>query len=450
MKASASPVPSRNIETLQQIATDVVAYARKQGASASVTEVSEGYGQTVSVRRGEVETIEYNRDKGISVSVYLGQRRGHASTSDFSRQALHDTVDAAVSIARHTAEDDCAGLPDADQLATTFPQLGLYHPWSLDVEQAITLARDCEQAAFASDKRVVNSEGASVSIGEGSFVLANSLGFTGGYPTSRHSVSCSVIAGKGKAMERDYWYSQGRDAAAILKVEEVGRIAAERAVRRLGARKLATRQCPVLFEAPVAAGLLGHFVQAASGGSLYRKSSFLLDQLDQPVFAGHISIEDDPFIPGALGSSPFDDEGVRVQKRNVVEDGVLRGYFLGCYSARKLGMLTTGNAGGSHNLSLRSTRTRSFDALLQEMGEGLLVTELLGHGVNNVTGDYSRGAAGFLVKDGEISHPVHEITIAGNLRDMYRDIVAVGEDVLVQGARRCGSVLVGKMTVAGS
>jgi PmbA protein len=444
-----APNAARTRDSLQQLAQDIVRYAHRQGASASAAEVSEGFGQTVTVRHGAVETIEYNRDKGVSVTVYLGRRRGHASTSDFSMQAVRDTVDAALNIARYTAEDDCAGLPDADRLATEFPDLDLYHPWPLGVEQAIGLARDCEQAALDADRRISNSEGATVNVHEGQFIHANSLGFAGGYPSSRHSVSCSVIAGKDEAMERDYWYSVARDAREILRVEEIGRIAAERTVRRLNARKLATMQVPVLFEAPVAASLLGHFVGAASGGSLYRRSSFLLDCLDKPVFAPHIDLSDVPDIPRGLASSPFDEEGVRVRNRRVVEGGVLRGYFLGSYSARKLGLQTTGNAGGNHNLILRSATQQDFASLLKNMGRGLLVTELLGHGVNSVTGDYSRGAAGFWVEHGEIQYPVHEITIAGNLRDMYRDIVAIGNDIVVQGSRQCGSILVGKMTVAG-
>jgi PmbA protein len=444
-----APNASHTRDTLQQLARDIVRYARQQGASASAAEVSEGFGRGVTVRHGAVETIEYNRDKGMSVTVYLGQRRGNASTSDFSMQAVRDTVDAALNIARYTAEDDCAGLPDAEQLATEFPDLDLHHPWALEVEQAIALARECEQAALDADRRISNSEGATVNAHEAQFIHANSLGFVGGYPTSRHSVGCSVIAGKDDAMERDYWYSTARNAREILRVDEIGRIAAERTVRRLHARKLDTMQVPVLFEAPVAASLLGHFVGAASGGSLYRKSSFLLGQLDQPVFASHIDLADVPDIPRGLASSPFDEEGVRVQNRRVVEGGVLRGYFLGSYSARKLGLQTTGNAGGNHNLILRSSTQQDFASLLRNMGRGLLVTELLGHGVNNVTGDYSRGAAGFWVEHGEIQYPVHEITIAGNLKDMYRDIVAIGNDIVVQGSRQCGSILVGNMTVAG-
>jgi PmbA protein len=275
------------------------------------------------------------------------------------------------------------------------------------------------------------------------------LGFVGGFPSSRHSLSCSVIAGKGDGMQRDYWYSQARNAREILRVDEIGRIAAERTVRRLKARKLATTQCPVLFEAPVAASLFGHFVGAVSGGSLYRKSSFLLDQLDRPVFADIVRIDDVPHIPRGLASSAFDDEGVRTQQRVIVEDGVLRGYFLGSYSGRKLGMPTTGNAGGTHNLIIRSGEM-DFNGLLRKMQRGLVVTELLGHGVNPVTGDYSRGAAGFWVENGEIQFPVEEITIAGNLRDIYKNIVAIGNDVLVQGSRQCGSVLVERMSVAGS
>ncbi len=437
-----------NLDDLRQLAADIVAYARRKGASGSVAEVSEGDGHAVSVRQGEIETIEYNRDKGLGVTVYLGTRRGHASTSDFSMQAVHDTVDAALNIARFTAEDDCAGLPDADQLAHGYGDLDLYHPWGLDVDQALELARECERAAFASDKRIVNSEGATVNTSQGCFVQANSLGFIGGYAFSRHSVSCSVIAGKGDGMQRDYWYSVARNAAEILKVEEIGRIAAERTVRRLKARKLATLQCPVLFEAPVAASLFGHFVQAVSGGALYRKSSFLLDRLGQPVFSDVVHIEDVPDIPRGLASSPFDNEGVRTRRRTIVEDGVLNGYFLDSYSARKLGMQTTGNAGGTHNLIIRPGK-QDFAGLLRIMGRGLVVTELLGHGVNAVTGDYSRGAAGFWVEDGVIQYPVEEITIAGNLKDIYRDILAIGNDVLVQGSRQCGSVLVGRMSVAG-
>ncbi|KAF0200464.1 MAG: PmbA [Gallionellaceae bacterium] len=439
---------SHTHEALREIAQDLIQYARKRGATAASAEVSDGFGQGVSVRQGEVETIEYNRDKGLSVSVYIGQRRGNASTSDFSPQAVRDTVDAALNIARFTAIDDCAGLPEPEMLASKFPDLDLYHPWLLDVDDAIELARDCEQAAYAADKRINNSEGATVNVHEAHFVYANSLGFVGGFPTSRHSVSCAVIAGKDDAMQRDYWYSVARNAAEILKVEEVGRIAAERTVRRLKGRSLASMQCPVLFEAPIAASLIGHFVGAVSGGSLYRKSSFLLDRLDTQVFSSVMRIDDVPDIRRGLASSPFDDEGVKAQRRTIVDAGVLNGYFLGSYSARKLGMKTTGNAGGSHNLIVQPGEL-DFNGLLKKMDRGLLVTELLGQGVNPVTGDYSRGAAGFWVEHGEIQYPVEEITIAGNLKEMFMGIVAVGNDVLVQGARQCGSVLIERMAVAG-
>jgi len=439
---------SHTPEKLREIAQGLIQYARKQGATAASAEVSDGFGQGISVRNGEVETIEYNRDKGLSISVYIGQRRGNASTSDFSPQAVRDTVDAALNIARFTAIDDCAGLPEADMLATEFPDLDLYHPWLLNVEDAISLARECEEAAFATDNRINNSEGANVNVHEAHFVYANSLGFVGGFPTSRHSVSCAVIAGKDDEMQRDYWYSVARNAAEILKVEEIGRIAAERTVRRLKGRDLATMQCPVLFEAPIAASLIGHFVSAVSGGSLYRKSSFLLDQLGKKIFSPVIHIEDVPDIRRGLASSSFDDEGVKAQRRTIIEAGVLNGYFLGSYSARKLGMKTTGNAGGNHNLIVKSGEL-DFNGLLKKMDRGLLVTELLGHGVNPVTGDYSRGAAGFWVEHGEIQYPVEEITIAGNLKEIFNGIVAVGNDILVQGSRQCGSILIERMSVAG-
>jgi len=443
---------ANSADNLRNIAQDMLAYAKQRGASAASADVSEGFGQAVTVRHGEVETIEYNRDKGLAITVYIGQQRGNASTSDFSPQAVRDTVDAALSIARYTAKDDCSGLPDADMLARDCPDLDLYHPWDLSVDDAIELAQRCEQAALDADARISNSEGATVNVHEAQFVHANSLGFIGGYPTSRHSISCAVIAGKDDAMERDYWYNVARDARDLQDAQQIGRIAAQRTVRRLNARQLDTMQVPVLFEAPIASGLLGHFVGAVSGGSLYRKSSFLLDQLDKPVFAPHINIEDIPDIRKGLASSPFDDEGVRVQRRAIVEDGVLRGYFLGTYSARKLGMRTTGNSGGNHNLILQASGGQSeldFAGLLKQMGRGLLVTELLGQGVNHVTGDYSRGAAGFWVERGEIQYPVQEITIAGNLKDMFHNIVAVGNDILVQGSRQCGSILMEGMTVAG-
>ncbi len=434
--------------SLRQIVADVLAYAREHGASACETEVSEAFGQTVTVRCGEVETIEYNRDKGIGVTVYLGKRRGHASTSDFSVPAIRATAEAALSIAKFTASDDFAGLADEDLLAREIPDLDLYHPWELPVERAIELAQACEGAAFAVDKRIANSEGATVSLQQSQFVYGNSLGFTGGYPSSRHWISCAVIAGKGDAMQRDDWYASARDCAELDRPEAIGRTAGERALRRLGAKKIATMQVPVVFEAPAAATLLGHFVNAVSGGSLYRKSSFLLDSLGQPVFSPQVEISDDPHIPKGVASSPFDAEGVATRRRNVVERGVVQGYFLSSYSARKLGMKSTGNAGGNHNLLWRDTGVDRAQ-LLKQMGRGLLVTELMGQGINMVTGDYSRGAAGFWIEDGAIAYPVQEITIAGNLKDMFRGIAAVGNDIDRRGSKQCGSVLIERMTVAG-
>jgi PmbA protein len=439
---------SHTSDDLKQMARDVLAHAQASGASAADAEVSLGFGQSVTVRLDEVETIEYNRDKGISVTVYFGQQRGHASTSDLSPQAIRDTVAAACSIARYTAQDEYCGLADSQLLAREIPDLDLYHPWEVSVEQAIDLAKQCEGAAFAVDGRIQNSEGASVSAHEGIFAYANSNGFCESYPSSRHALSCSVIAGEGDAMQRDYWYSTARNAADMEDANAVGRKAGMRTVRRLNARQLKTGQVPVLFEASMASSLLSHFVSAISGGNLYRKSSFLLDSLGKPVFAPLVRIRELPHMARGLASSPFDNEGVATKARDLVESGVLNGYMLSSYSARKLGMQTTGNAGGNHNLVLESGNL-DFDALLKYMDTGLVVTELLGHGVNAVTGDYSRGAAGFWVEGGEICYPVEEITIAGNLKEMFRQIVAVGNDVLIQGSKQCGSVLIERMTVAG-
>lgn len=439
---------SNQLDDLRQFARDVLAHAARLGASACEVDVSEGFGQSVTVRCGDVETIEYNRDKGIGVTVYVGQQKGYASTSDFSSRALRETVEAALNIARFTAADACAGLPDAQLLARDCPALDLYHPWLLSIDGAIELARRCEQAAFDVSPLVANSEGASVSMQEGQFVSANSLGFMGGYPTSRHYLSCSVIAGKDDAMQRDDWYSSARDARAIAAPEAIGDYAARRALSRLGGRKIATCEVPVLFEAPLAASLIGSFVHAASGGSLYRKSSFLVDSLGKRIFSKKVQISERPHLPGGLASSPFDSDGVLTHDREVVIDGVLQGYFLSAYTGRKLGMQTTGNAGGCHNLIVKAGK-RDLRGLLRKMDRGLLVTELLGHGINYVNGDYSRGAAGYWVEKGEIAHPVEEVTIAGNLRDMFRNIAAVGNDVLVRGSKQVGSILVEKMKVAG-
>lgn len=436
-------------DTLKQIATDALAHAKALGASAADAEVNDGFGQGVTVRSREVETIEYTRDKSLGITVYLGRNRGSASTSDFTPRAIRDTVEAALTIARYTGADDCAGLPDAHRHPVTLPELDLYHPWDVPVETAIEIASRCEAAALDFDPRITNSEGSNIYTQQWHFVHANSNGFVGGYPTSRYSLSCSVIGGQGDDMQRDDWYTAARREDELESAEAVGRRAAERTVRRLDARKLDTLQAPVLFDATLAGGLIGHFVGAVSGGALYRKSSFLLDSLGTPVFAPIVHLREAPHVLRGLSSAPFDDEGVATVARDVVSAGVVQGYFLGTYSARKLGMESTGNAGGSHNLILDSG-TLGFDGLLKKMGRGLVVTELLGHGINSVTGDYSRGAAGFWVEDGAIAYPVHEITIAGNLKDMFRGIVEIGTDVLKRGSKTTGSILIDNMTIAGN
>ncbi|MEP6559068.1 MAG: metalloprotease PmbA [Burkholderiales bacterium] len=440
----------------EQLVDGAIAHAKKLGATDAGAEASEGCGLSVSVRLGELENVERNRDKSLGISVYVGKRRGNASTSDFSDAAVQRTVQAAFDIARFTAEDPVAGLADADDVAQapdTDRDLDLFHPWSVDSEQAARIALECEAAAFATSKRIGNSEGAGVSAQQSHFFSAHTHGFRGGYASSRHSLSVAPIAGKGNGMQRDAWYSSMRNAEALASPAAVGRYAAERALSRLKSRKIATTECPVLFESPLAAGLLGGFVQAISGGALYRKSTFLLDSLGTQVFPKHIDISEDPFLMGGKGSAPFDDEGVRVSARKVVDAGRVEGYFLGSYSARKLGMKTTGNAGGSHNLVLTSRQTKGsddLDAMLQKLGTGLFVIELMGQGVNYVTGDYSRGASGFWVENGRIAYPVHEITIAGNLKTMLAGITAIGSDAYNYGAKTIGSVLVNRMKIAGN
>ena len=443
----------------QQLVEDVLRMAREQGASDAAVEVSEGSGLSVSVRMGALENVERNRDKSIGVTVYLGQRRGNASSSDFTRAALEQTVRAAYDIARFTAEDPAAGLPDAADLADAASaerDLDLFYPWDIDAERAREIALRCEAAAFATDKRIVNSEGAGVSAQQSHFFMGNSRGFRGGYASSRHGMSVSPIAkapGRRGEMQRDFWYSSMRDPAELAQPEAVGRYAAERALSRMASRKIATCEVPVLFESTLASGLVGALVQATSGGSLYRKASFLDESLGKRVLATHLDLVEDPHVRKGKGSAPFDDEGVRTQARRVVEAGVLQGYFLSSYSGRKLGMKTTGHAGGAHNLSLTSRRTQPGDdleAMLRKLERGLFVIELMGQGVNGVTGDYSRGAAGFWVERGRIVHPVHEVTIAGNLREMLAGIVAVGADRYTSGSKTCGSVLIERMKVAGA
>lgn len=438
----------------EDLVSQALAYAKKLGATDAAAEVSEGQGMAVNVRLGEVETVEQTRDRALSVTVFAGQRRGSASTSDFSRAALEQTVQAAWHIARYTAEDPAAGLPEPGELMLeASADLSLYHPWSISVDEAAKMAIAAEQAARDLSSKITNSEGAGVDSHEGQFVLGNTRGFLDGYTYTRHGMSVAPIAGRGDNMQRDYWYVSHRRADQLAEPAEVGLYAAQRALARLDARRLSTRQVPVLFEAPLALGLLGALTQAVSGGALYRKTTFLLDSLGQRIFPEHIYVDENPFIPTAMGSGAFDDEGVRTRMCQVVRAGVLQTYFLSSYTARKLGMATTGHAGGSHNLRLYSSKTTPGDdmaAMLREMGTGLLVTELIGQGVNYVTGDYSRGAFGYWVENGQIQYPVQEITIAGNLKDMFSQIVKVGADELTRGSKTSGSILIERMALAGT
>lgn len=435
-------------EQLARLIAQALDLSRQLGATSAEAEASEASGQSISVRHGEVETIEYNRDKGIGITVYVGQQRGHANTSDFSSQALKETVAKALTIAKQTGADPAAGLPEATWLARQVPNLDLFHPWAISTEEAIETALRCEAAAFAVDSRLNNSEGANLHTQTSQFIYGNTHGFLEGYSSSRHSLSCAMIAEDDNGMERDYWFDTHRVSSSLASAESIGRLSGERTLRRLGARRIPTGKVPVLFEAPVASSLIGHFVSAVSGGALYRKSSFLTDSLGKQLFNPCVTLVEDPFIPQGLASSPFDNEGVAVQRRTIIEAGTINGYFLSTYSARKMGMESTGNAGGNHNLLLGSTG-ESFEQLLKKMGRGLLVTELMGQGVNTITGDYSRGVAGFWVENGEIAYPVQEITIAGNLLDMFAGIIGVGTDVLNLGSKQTGSILIEQMTVAG-
>ena len=422
--------------------------AKRQGASAAEAGLSQENGLTVSARLGDVETIEHHCGQGLGITVYFDQRKGSASTTDLSPESIKETVSAACSIARYTSEDAFAGLPEKDLLATEFPNLDLNHPWAISVEEAIALAVECEDAARNYHAEISNSEGASVNTHQGIHVMGNSLGFLHSYSSTRHSLSCSVLAQRGDSMQRDYWYSVSRNAAKLDAAADIGKKAAERALRRLEGRSLTTRQCPVLYSAEIASGLLSSFIGAISGGNLYRKSSFLLDALDTQVFPEFVHLYEQPHLKGALGSAAFDGEGVATKRRDIVTDGILRSYVLSTYSARKLGLHSTGNAGGVRNLTI-DTGALDFQGMLKQLDTGLLVTELMGQGVNILTGDYSRGAAGFWVENGQIQYPVEEITIAGNLKDMLKNIVAIGNDVDYRGNVRTGSILVERMSIAG-
>lgn len=452
-KTTGNPVQNpehiqQQINPLKDIVQRLLDEAKKQGATAAEAGLSQENGLSVTARLGEVETIEHHCDQGLGVTVYFGQRKGSASTTDLSLESIKETVNAACSIARYTSEDSFSGLPDPALLATEFPDLDLNHPWPIHADAAISLAVDCENAARNYHPEITNSEGATVNTHQGIRVLGNSLGFLQGYPSTRHSLSCSVLAQRGDSMQRDYWFSVARNPVDLELPQAVGIKAAERTLRRLAARRLPTQQCAVLFAAEVASSLLGSFIGAISGGALYRKSSFLLDALDTPIFPGFVQITEQPHLPCALGSANYDSEGVATQDRVLVEDGVLRSYVLSSYSARKLGLQTTGNAGGVRNLTITPSEL-DFNGMLNSLHTGLLVTELMGQGVNNVTGDYSRGAAGFWVENGVMLYPVEEITIAGNLKDMFKQLLAVGNDVDYRGNIRTGSLLLERMSLAG-
>lgn len=444
-------VDGTRIAELQGVVSGALEAARRLGADQAEAGANLQQGLTVNVRLGEVDTVEYQRDRGLGVTVYIGHRKGSASTADLAPAAVQATVAKACTIARYTAEDPFSGLADADMLAREVPDLELDHEWAIEPEDAVELARRCEAAGRGVDGRITNSEGASVTTHRGAHVYGNSLGFLAGYPSSSHSVSCALVAQAGGDMQRDYWYAAARDPAELGDIEAIGRCAGERAIARLGARRLGTRRSPVLFVPDLARGVFSHLVAAVRGGSQYRRSSFLLDAAGTQILPSCIHLRERPHIPKALASSPFDAEGVATRDRELVAGGILQGYVLGSYAARKLGLRSTGNAGGVHNLLVESSgETGSFEQLIARMGRGLIVTELMGQGVNGVTGDYSRGASGFWVEDGAIAFPVEEVTIAGNLRDMYRAIEAVGNDVDSRGAIRTGSLLVAEMTIAGA
>ena len=438
-----------SLEQLQNMVGDLLAEAKKQGASAADAAVSNSSGLSLTVRLGEIETIEHTRDQGLGITVFFGQRKGSASTTDLNPAAIREAVSKACTIAKYTSEDEYAGLADASLMATTIPDLDLHHPWEISTEEASSLALEAEQAARDFDPRIVNSEGSTLSTQNGSFIYGNSHGFVGGYSSSRHTLSCVVLSQEGNSMQRDYWYDTRRVSQQLLSATEIGKTAAERAIAKLNGKKIRTQQAPVIFRADVASGLLHGLIGAIRGHAQYRQSSFLLDSLGQQLFPEWVHIHEQPHLIQGLGSAPFDNEGVATQGKDLVADGVLQTYVLDSYSARKLGMKTTGNAGGVRNLSIDSGPL-SLEQMLKEMNTGLLVTELMGQGLNTVTGDYSRGAAGFWVENGEIQYPVEEITIAGNMKDMFTQLQAIGNDNDQPGSTRTGSWWIENMTIAGS
>lgn len=434
---------------LEDIVSLVLNEAREQGVDQAEAAASHDIGLSATARLGSVESLEYTNDRGVGVTVYKEQKKGSASTSDFSPAALREAVVKACSFANYTEADEHSGLADKELMASKIPDLDLMHEWDLQSADAIRIAIECEDAARSFDSRVTNSEGATVSSSSGVRAYGNTHGFLAGYPTTSHSISCVVIGESNGDMERDYWYSSTRDAGDLETPEEIGRTAARRTVQRLGSRKIKTERAPVLFAPEVARGFIGHAIGAISGGAQYRRSSFLLNAAGKKIFPDFVQIQERPHIPKAMASSPYDAEGVATHDRELVVDGVLQGYILGSYSARRLGLQTTANAGGAHNLLVPGS-TDDMESLIKSMGRGLLVQELIGQGVNSVTGDYSRGAVGFWIENGEISHPVHEVTIAGNLKDLYQRIAAIGNDQDSRSGIRCGSLLVEAMTIAGT
>ncbi|MCZ6803680.1 MAG: metalloprotease PmbA [Proteobacteria bacterium] len=448
MEAISTTALSDNRDELSRIIDSVLTQAKEMGADAAEADIGAGAGLSANVRKGEIDKLEYERDKGLGITVYINGQKGNASTSDFSEIALKESVKAAISIAKYASRDEFAGLAESELMAQESPDLDLHHPWSLSPEAAIDMAIECEQAAFDYDKRISNSDGSVVSTYSSINLYGNTNGFINGWRWSSHTIDCTVIAEDNNGMQRDGWYSKTRDFNDLQSINGISQEAARRTVSRLGSRKLSTRQVPVIFEAPVASGLFSAFITAISGGSLYRRASFLLDKKGEQVFANHINIGEQPYLKKALGSAPFDNDGVATKKRNIIKDGVLLDYVLSTYSARKLGLQTTGNAGGVHNLVIEPGQ-HTLEEMIKDMDTGLFITDMIGFGVNQVTGDYSRGASGFWVENGELAYPVEEITVAGNLIDIYKNIVGIGNDIDSRSNVLTGSVMIDVMTVAG-
>jgi len=433
----------------QQTVTKMLAIAKELGATQAEVGLQSSVGLNVSVRKADVETLEFNRDKAIGITVYCGQSKGSSSTTDISDDSIRSAVEAAINLAKLTEADPFAGLAESKDLATELIPLDLYHPWDLAVEDAIELAKQCEKAALSFDRKIVNSEGATVSTAQAYHVYGNSHGFLGFYPTSRHSLSCSVIAQDQNGMERDYQYTLSRKAEELEDATKIGQESAKRSLDRLSAKKLPTQRLPVIFDATIASGILSTFINAISGGRLFRKTTFLLDSLGEQIFPSFVNLYERPHLLSGWGSTAFDGDGVKTTDKDFVKNGVVNSYILSAYTARKLGMQNTGNAGGVHNLFI-DTGKDDLKGLLRKMDRGLYITELMGQGINLVTGDYSRGAAGFYIENGEIQYPVHEVTIANNLRNMFKNIVAVGNDVDRRSSIQTGSILIEEMMLAGS